>query len=51
MSTLAVLPVDNGTVLRDAVVPDDDGSFFPLDASLEVRAVRQVLVEEVEDCV
>lgn|SRR5690242_3539262 len=45
---LAVLPVDDGAVLRHAVVPDDDGALLPLDAGLEVGAVRQVVVQELE---
>lgn len=49
VATLAVLPVDDGTVLRDAVVPDDDGAFLPLDAGLEVGAVREMVIQELEN--
>lgn len=36
-------------MLSDSVIPDDNGAFFPLDAGLEVGAVGQVVVEELED--
>lgn len=49
MAALARLPVDDGRVLRDAVVPDDDSALLPLDAGLEVRPVRQVVVQEPEE--
>lgn len=48
MPPLAALPVDQGAVLRDSVVPDDDGARLPLDAGLEVSAVGKVVVEELE---
>lgn len=48
MSPLAALPVDEGTVLCDPVVPDDDRAGLPPDAGLEVGAVREVVVEEFE---
>lgn len=49
MPPVAALPVDEGRVLRDAVVPDHHGALLPLDAGLEVGAPRQVLVEELEE--
>lgn len=49
MATLARLPIDEGAVLSDSVVPDDDRLLIPLDAGLEVSAVREVIVEELED--
>lgn len=49
MPPLAVLPIDESTVLSDSVVPDDDGLVLPLDASLEVGALCQMGVQEVED--
>lgn len=49
MSPLPVLPVNQGRVLRDPVVPDNDGAGLPLDAGLEIGAVREVIVEELEE--
>lgn len=49
MPSLARLPVDNGSVLDNSVIPDDDRSLLPLDASVEVGAPGDVLVEKVED--
>jgi len=49
MPALAVLPVDESRVLGDAVVPDDDSALLPLDADLEVGAVGEVVVQELED--
>lgn len=49
MPPLAVLPVNQRRVLRDAVVPDHDGAGLPLDARLEVGAVREVVVQELEE--
>jgi hypothetical protein len=48
---LPVLPVDERRVLRHAVVPHHHGPLLPLDARLEVGAVREVVVQELEDCV
>ena len=36
-------------MLRDAVVPNHDGAGLPLDAGLEVSALGEVGVEEVEE--
>jgi hypothetical protein len=49
MSALTRLPVNDSSVLGQTVIPDDDGRLFPLDASLEVCAPCDVLVEEVQD--
>lgn len=49
MAPVAALPVDEGRVLCDAVVPDHDGSLLPLDAGLEVSAEGDVVVQELED--
>lgn len=49
MPPLAVFPVDESTVLSDSVVPDDDGLVLPLDASLEVGALCQMVVQELEN--
>jgi hypothetical protein len=38
-------------MLRQSVVPDYDGSRFPLDSSLEVRAVGEVVIQELQECV
>jgi len=46
---LAGGPVDDGGVLRHAVVPDHDSALLPLDTNLEVGAPGEVVVEEVED--
>jgi len=46
---LPILPVHQSRVLRHPVVPDHDGPFFPLDPSLEVGAVREVVVQELEE--
>lgn len=35
-------------MLRDSVVPDDDGARLPPDAGLEVSTVGKVVVEELE---
>lgn len=48
MAPLPVLPVDQRRVLRDAVVPHHDRALLPLDARLEVGAVREVVVQELE---
>lgn len=48
MPPLPVLPVDQRRVLRDAVVPDDNGALLPLDAGLEVGAEGEVVVQEFE---
>jgi hypothetical protein len=48
VAALPVLPVDERRVLRDAVVPHDDGALLPLDARLEVAAKREVVVQELE---
>jgi len=49
MAALPVRPVDQRRVLRYTVVPDDDGALLPLDARLEVGAIREVVVQELED--
>lgn len=49
MPSLARFPVHNGSVLDNSVIPDDDRSLLPLDASVEVCAPSDVLVEKVED--
>lgn len=43
-----VVPVEQRRVLRDAVVPDDDGAGLPADADVEVGAEGDVVVEELE---
>ena len=48
VAALPVLPVDEGRVLRDAVVPHDDGALLPLDTRLEVAAKGEVVVQELE---
>jgi hypothetical protein len=47
--SLAVLPVNESTMLSDSVVPDDDSLVLPLDASLEIGALCQMGVQEVEN--
>lgn len=49
VAALAVLPVNKRRVLGDAVVPDHDGALLPLDAHLEVGAVGEVVVQELEE--
>ena len=39
MPTLTALPIDQGAVLRDSVVPEDDGACLPPNAGLEVGTV------------
>lgn len=48
MPALTVRPVEDSRVLRDPVVPNHDGALLPLDACLEVGAVGQVVVQELE---
>lgn len=49
MSALAILPVDQGRVLRHPVVPDDHRPGLPLDAGLEVGSECEVVVQELEE--
>lgn len=49
MPPLPALPIHQGRVLRHAVVPDDDGALLPLDAGLEIGAVREMVVQELEE--
>lgn len=49
VSPLAVLPVNESAVLSDSVVPDDDGLVLPLNARLEVGALCQMVVQELEN--
>lgn len=49
MPPLPVLPVNQRRVLRHAIVPHHHRPLLPLDARLEVRAVREVVVQELED--
>lgn len=49
VSPLAILPVNESAVLSDSVVPDDDGLILPLNTSLEVGTLRQMVVQELEN--
>lgn len=49
MPSLTRLPVHQGGVLDNSVIPDHDGTLSPLDTSVEVGSPGDVLVEEVED--
>lgn len=49
MSPLGILPVDQRRVLGNSVVPNDNGAFLPLDTGLEVGAVGEMVVEELEE--
>lgn len=49
VSALTVFPVNNGAVLGNAVVPNNNCALFPLDTGLEVSAQGNVVVEELKD--
>lgn len=49
MSTLTRLPVYQGCVLNESVIPDDDGALLPLDTNMEIGTPSDVLVQEIED--
>ena len=51
MPSLARLPVYQRTVLRDTIVPDHHGSFFPLDPCLEIRTIGKMVVQELQDSI
>lgn len=51
VSALARLPVHQSRVLRYTVVPDDHGTWLPLDSGLEVGAVGNVVVEEFQEVI
>ncbi len=46
---LSILPVDQGGVLRNPVVPDDNGARLPPNSRVEVGAERDVLIQELEN--
>lgn len=46
--SLPILPVNNCAMLCDSVIPHNHRASLPLDADLEVSAVRQVVVKELE---
>lgn len=49
MAPLATLPVDQGAVLSNPVVPEDNGSGLPLHSDLEVGTVGQMVIEELQN--
>lgn len=49
MAPVTALPVNNGSVLSDTIVPDDNGALLPLHTGLEVGSPGNVLVEELEN--
>lgn len=49
MPSLATLPVNNCTVLGDTIIPNNNSTGFPANASLDVCAVRQVVIQELEN--
>ena len=51
MPSSTAAPVEQSGVLRDTIVPDNNGTFLPLDADVEVDTPRYMLVEEFEQCV
>lgn len=51
VAALAILPINESRVQSHAVIPDDNGLLGPLDAGLEVGAVGDVVVEELEEVV
>lgn len=48
MSPLPSLPINQGRVLSHSVVPHNDCALLPLDPGLEVSAVRQVVIQELQ---
>jgi hypothetical protein len=48
MPSGSVSPVNQRRMLSDAVIPHYNGAFLPPDSSMEVRAPRKVLVQELE---
>lgn len=50
-TTRAILPINQRRVRGDAVVPDDDGVGLPLDTAVQVLAVGQMVVQELEQVV
>jgi hypothetical protein len=49
MPPLPILPVNQRRVLRHPVIPNYHGPLLPLDARLEVGAVRKMVVQELEN--
>jgi hypothetical protein len=49
MSALPVLPVHEGTVLGDPVIPHDNGTLLPLDSGLEIGTIGEVVIQELEN--
>jgi len=51
MPALAVLPIEDGGVRRNPVVPNNDSARLPLHAHLQVSTERDVVVQELEQIV
>lgn len=49
MPSLPILPVHQGRVLSHSVVPYNNCALLPLDPSLEVSAIGQVVVQELQE--
>ena len=49
MTPLAGFPIDQGRVLRESIIPYHDRPKRPFDSGMEVGAVGDVFVEELED--
>jgi len=49
MPPLAVLPVNQRRMLRHSVIPDNNRPLLPLDARLEVRTIREMVIQELEN--
>lgn len=51
MPPLTALPIYQGRVLRHTVVPDNNGALLPLHAGLEISAVGEMVVQELEQSI